>query len=240
MFTRHYMEQSSLIRQEHLRYERKFFTGCLLNEEIEGAIKLHPAVFSEIYRERRVNNIYLDSLGMKNYFDNIAGAENRVKVRVRWYGNTFGFIRNPALELKIKRGPMCRKASFPLESFNLDEKFSIEGFHGILRKSQLAEALMLDLLCLNFSLLNSYRRRYYLSGDKNYRVTLDSGMEYYAVRAFNNTYVNSFKDYSNSIVEIKYGKEHDAGAYRITHIFPFRMTRSSKYIMGLERLNLVD
>ena len=233
------MAQSNLTKSEHFRYERKFFTDYLLKEEIEGVIKLHPAAFSEIYYERRVNNIYLDSLSMKNYFDNISGAENRIKVRVRWYGDTFGFIRTPVLELKIKRGPMCRKSSFPLEGFGFDEKFSIEDFRGVMRKSRLPEALMLDLLCLNFSLLNSYKRRYYLSGDKNYRVTRDSGLKFYEVRAFDNTYANPSSDYSNSIVEIKYGREHNDSAHRITNVFPFRMTRSSKYIIGLERLSLV-
>jgi hypothetical protein len=209
-----------------------------MKEEISGLIKLLPAVFSEIYHERRVNNIYLDSLDMKSYFDNIAGAEKRVKVRVRWYGDMSGFIKDPVLELKAKQGPMCNKVSFPLAGFRFDENFSIRHFHEALEKCQLPDGLKLDLVCLNFSLLNSYKRQYYLSADKNYRLTLDSGLQFYEIRAFSNTFVNVSSDHLNSIVEIKYGREHNDNIHRITHFFPFRMTRSSKYIMGIERLNL--
>ena len=86
-----------------LRYERKYCVSELMHEEIEGLLKLHPAVFQEIYHKRTVNNIYLDTHDLRLYKDNIDGKDSRIKLRVRWYGDLFGKVKNPFLEVKIKR-----------------------------------------------------------------------------------------------------------------------------------------
>ena len=85
-----------------LRYERKFVVENLDNGEIEYLIKHNPKMFSEIFYKRVVNNIYLDSLDFKNYKETLSGSAQRVKIRIRWYGKTFGLIRKPVLELKNK------------------------------------------------------------------------------------------------------------------------------------------
>ena len=43
------------------RYETKFSITDLDLYEVQHIIKKHPAVFQEIYYQRNVNNIYLDS-----------------------------------------------------------------------------------------------------------------------------------------------------------------------------------
>ena len=88
--------------------------------EIEALVNLHPAIFSQIYHPRFVNNLYLDSLSLNSYFCHVNGLKDRVKVRIRWYGDLFGPVDEPVLELKIKRGSLGRKESFPLASFRGD------------------------------------------------------------------------------------------------------------------------
>ena len=80
---------------EKYRYERKFFISKLTKYEVESLIKLHPAMFSEIYFPRFVNNLYFDSFNMKSYFDSVDGSPNRRKIRIRWYGDLFGDIEKP-------------------------------------------------------------------------------------------------------------------------------------------------
>ena len=82
-------------KTNNYRYERKFFISNLTKYEIESLIKLHPALFSEIYFPRFVNNLYFDSLNMKNYFDTIDGLGDRMKIRIRWYGSLFQDIEKP-------------------------------------------------------------------------------------------------------------------------------------------------
>ena len=85
------------------------FLTALLYHDIYNQILLSPAFFKEIYYERRVNNIYLDSFDYANYYANINGEQNRVKQRIRWYGDTFD-AKTPILEYKIKHGELGIKA----------------------------------------------------------------------------------------------------------------------------------
>ena len=222
-----------------LRYERKFFISDLTKHEVESAIKLHPAVFSEIYHERRVNNIYMDSFDMANYFDNVIGLEKRTKVRIRWYGDLLGNIHSPVLEFKRKNGLVCSKSSFPVPGFKLDADFSKDMLQDIFEASEIPDRLKFDLRCMDASLLNSYNRRYYLSADKKYRLTLDSDLEFCRITGFKDQFLDRSIDHVSVILEAKYNEDCDAGANKITSFFPFRMTKSSKYIMGIERLNLM-
>jgi len=233
------MEKNKGVSQSHLRYERKFFVTNLSKHELESAVTLHPAVFSEIYYERAVNNIYLDSFDMTNYFDNVIGLERRTKVRIRWYGDLLGDIQSPVLELKIKNGLVCSKVSFSLAGFRLNKDFSKDTVQDVFKRSQIPDALKLDLACLDISLLNNYRRKYYLSGDKRYRATLDSGLEFYGISALRNNFLNRSVDHTSNILEVKYGEDAEQDANKVTSHFSFRMTKSSKYIMGIERLNLM-
>ena len=41
---------------------------------------------------------------IKNCFNNVDGLKNRVKVRIRWYGDLFGVIEKPVLELCKQAG----------------------------------------------------------------------------------------------------------------------------------------
>ena len=68
-------------KEQKFRYERKFIVE-LDAEEIEYLIKHHPFMFSEIFYKRNVNNIYLDSVDLQNYKENLAGDSERVKIRV--------------------------------------------------------------------------------------------------------------------------------------------------------------
>ena len=232
MSTRYSMEKNNL------RYERKFFISNLTRHEVESAIRFHPAIFSEIYYERRVNNIYIDSFDMVNYFDNVVGLEKRTKVRIRWYGDLLGDIHSPVLEFKVKNGLVCSKSSFPLHGFKLDANFSKTVLQDLFKVSEISDRSKLDLKCMDVSLLNSYKRRYYLSADKKYRLTLDSNLEFCGIAAFKNQFLDKSIDHVSVVLEVKYGEDHDSGASKITSFFPFRMTKSSKYIMGIERLNL--
>jgi hypothetical protein len=95
------------------------------------------------------------------------------------------------------------------------------------------EELREELSLLQCTLMNSYIRKYYLSTDRNYRATIDHSMTYYNINAVTSTFGRKVSDASNIIVELKYSFDNDDGAERVTNKFPFRMTKSSKYVQGL-------
>ena len=97
-----------LNEKTNYRYERKFTLPASHSlRSVEGLIKGNSSLFREIYSQRKVNNIYFDTYRYSNYFDNVLGVSDRKKMRIRWYGETFGEISKPVLS-KTKEGPGWR------------------------------------------------------------------------------------------------------------------------------------
>jgi hypothetical protein len=226
-----------ILKPAEYRYERKFLISQLSSYEIESFVRLHPAAFSEIYSPRFVNNIYFDTVGMEAYNDNLIGIKDRLKVRIRWYGELFGYIEKPVLELKIKRGFLGGKMHYPLGPFNLDGSYSITLQQNLFARADIPELVKDYLKSLRFSLLNRYRRKYYQSADGKYRITIDAGMEYYRIDGANNYFLAKTGRLDYAIMELKYAQEDDDGAISITSLFPVRITKSSKYVAGVEGIN---
>jgi len=218
------------------RYERKFFVDQLDARQVIALIKRHPAMFSEIYPPRYINNIYLDDPWMENYFDNVGGVLERRKARIRWYHELFRQIDDPLLEFKIKRGLVGTKAQYPFPPFTLDENFSEVYLKKTIRFSELPPDVKDHLLTLEPVLLNCYLRWYFATPDRRFRLTVDSGLTFYHLNKINNRFVHKQVDHENIVMELKYQSEDDPQAARITAGFPFRMTRSSKYVQGIERV----
>ena len=59
-------------------------------------------------------------------------------------------------------------------------------------------------------------------------------MSFYNIRRFRNTLNYKYIDYKNIIVELKYDREIDDIANRISQFFPFSVTKNSKYVQGIE------
>ena len=222
------------IKPEYFRCERKFLITSIGHHEIQSIIRFHPYAFSQIYSPRTINNIYLDSPDMQAYRDNLIGISNRVKVRIRWYGETFGIIEKSVLELKIKQGLFGSKISFPLNRFTLDNHFSIAAQQNTFLESNIPNFLIEPLKSLGFVLLNNYQRSYYESADHKFRITLDTGLEFYHIDSNENYFIERCIKRQIAILELKYDHEYDEEARFITNRLPFRMTKSSKYVMGIE------
>ena len=94
---------TDLIKQkDNYRFERKFNITNLGVRGLEEIIRQNPFLFSDIYSLRQVNNVYFDSLNLKCFNDNISGLANRFKIRIRWYGKMYCYVKNPILEIKKK------------------------------------------------------------------------------------------------------------------------------------------
>lgn len=218
------------------RYERKFLVQSISAHEIEASIKRHPAGFREVFHERHINNIYFDTPGLNNYYDNVEGEKDRWKARIRWYGELFGDIAKPVLEFKIKKGLLGTKESYKLAPFTFNNDFTAAVITDVIRRSQLPLHVADLFRGLNPALLNRYRRRYYLSADKQFRVTIDMDLSYYGISTLHNTFVNRSFDRNTVVIELKYNYEADTFANSISSLFPFMLTKSSKYLQGLERV----
>ena len=220
-----------------LRYETKFSVLDLSRNEIENIIKSHPAIFHEVYCTRNINNIYFDRVDFSSYIDNVEGVKDRKKVRIRWYGDLFGECKNPILEIKYKAGLLGWKERHKIPDFTLDSenRFNFKDIIENLVSIKSFDLHKLDLQFLIPTLLNRYERTYYLSYDKKYRLTLDNKMEFYSINPIREHF-KIFSDEEKTVVELKYNQQYAFGAKGITEHFPFRLSKNSKYVIGVERI----
>ena len=222
---------------ECFRYERKYQVDGLDVHAVRQLVKLHPAMFVQPYPPRFINNLYFDTQDFRHYMDNVSGVGDREKVRVRWYGALFGGIDAPVLQFKIKRGLVGTKKQYPLAPFRLERGFSTPGFAAHWRNAALPDEVIPRLHGMTPVLVNRYYRWYYATLDGSYRITVDADVTYYRVGSLRSTFAHRQVDRANVIVELKYGPEHAGGASRVSSYFPFRMTRNSKYVQGIERVH---
>lgn len=215
------------------RYERKMFISEALYAEVEALIRSHPAMFREVFVQRSINNIYFDTYDLKNYWDNVSGSGNRVKPRIRWYGDQIGVTDNSTLELKSKDGLVGWKERYHIGALSSDSKLTSRALQSAIIKSEMPQCVKLSLSFLEPTLLNRYIRRYFISQNQRFRVTLDFQMEYLPIGPAGPARLERIKDSKNLVLEIKYGTEHVEQASDITQFFPFRITRSSKYVTGM-------
>ena len=232
------IEEFHFINKKHnYRYERKFTVpNSFCYRSIEQFVKKNTALFREVFHVRQVNNIYFDTAKYNDYFDNVLGVSDRKKIRIRWYGDTFGEIRKPVLEFKIKKGIVGDKWSYKLIPFTLNNAFDNETIQSVFRKSNLPLPILESVKMVTPALLNSYSRRYYLSANNKFRITIDFNLLYHKIeKRFNNFSFAPAAD-ENKIIELKYGLDDDERANEISTEFPFRLNKNSKYVNGVNTI----
>jgi SPX domain protein involved in polyphosphate accumulation len=225
-------------RPDTLRYERKFVVGPARGSQSAVAmlLRVQPAMFSQVYAERAVNSIYFDTIDRRHYAESEAGLSARTKVRVRWYGPLGTVVEGAHVEFKIKRNALGRKDRYPIADTCMDELFDTARLSALLDRSGMTPAMRGAITSLRPTLLNRYRRRYYLSACRRFRVTVDTELEYFRVDATGVPSPSRNLDPVNTVIELKYAVEDDSAARDVACRFPFRVERNSKYLVGLQRL----
>lgn len=224
---------NNFVEPQESRYERKFLIDDLSLHEVINIIKMHPAMFNDIYQQRYINNIYYDTPDFTNYLDNIEGNSVRTKYRIRWYEKFFGKLIRAVFEIKSKNGYVGKKNVFKINDFKLKENVNTSQLKNLLKDPQLPEHL--KNLPIIPTLINRYSRKYFQSFDHQFRITLDSDFSFLGVTKKKLNLLHGIKDNHMVILELKYDSNFDTSANKITKHFPFRMTKSSKYVIGVEK-----
>ncbi len=223
----------------NLRYERKCRVDRASRQQVWYYIKHHPAFFKKLYEPRQINNIYFDTIQFKHYKANEIGIANRKKVRIRWYGSLTNMAIQPQLEIKLKSGLVGDKLVYPLPDFPISDEFSPDYFTKLAKTAQLPEIIIEELKFLRPSLFNTYLRSYFQSIDKKFRLTFDEDMSFYRPSSLAEVNLNGQHTIGSFIIELKYQLEHDHLARDVFQHFPYRLSKNSKYVNGVELLQLV-
>ena len=209
------------------RYERKFFLSHLERHEVEHLVRLHPAIFREIFHQRAINNLYFDSVDLRHYRETVDGVSERRKYRIRWYGELTREVAAPVLEIKSKSGFLVRKRSWPLAPFTVNDlEAAVQG----------SEAVREELRCMRPVLVNRYRRKYFLAAGGDIRLTVDWDLTAAPPGSLGDLAAGLRID-PGVVLELKYPVGLDQEACEIATWFPFRLTRSSKYVQGIALLD---
>lgn len=153
----------------------------------------------------QVNSLYFDTPEDKALLQKISGTDKREKFRLRYYGETPGFLK---LEKKIKKGGLCAKRSVRL-SFDQAEKL-LKGDIAFLLESK--DPLMIELYSkirgelLMPRTIVSYEREAFIFAPGNVRVTLDRKIRTCTSPAvFLKTLSNFLEpEPGNTVLEVKY------------------------------------
>ena len=216
------------------RFEKKFIIPFRLTYSIEEVLKSNSALMKKIFYPRFINNIYFDNSRFKFFFENIDGVSERMKTRIRWYGNLKGKIKKPVLEFKQKHGLTGSKTSIALPSFDLKDIYRPGFLSSLFQKSNLDMRKKDLMLSLKPSVINRYQRKYFLSFDQKFRVILDHHLKYYPVSSPEQLSSCGLKDSLSMIMELKYSPIYQLESNNITQEFPFRVIKNSKYVRGIQ------
>jgi len=230
------VEEVEAVKDQTARHEIK----CVLEADqvarVESWIRLHSAAFRRAYPDRRINNIYFDSPELDCFRENLSGTSSRTKCRLRWYGED-ATATNAAFEFKRKRnlqGMKTRQAiSFPEPLLNLS--FAEIAATVARQLPEYERAIFAGISTA--VLLNRYRRRYYVSFDGRIRLTVDRELVFYDQRRSRRPNTR-FRVHAPAIavLECKYGhRPGDPTPLPIVDL-PARVTRCSKYALGVQWL----
>jgi hypothetical protein len=211
------------------RFEVKFVGSSDCLDVIRTWIRMHSAGFVEPFPPRVVNNVYFDTHSLGAFEENLVGASGRAKVRLRWYGPADDFAETGTLEVKLRRNKLGWKLSYPVTAMpRLDEPWS-DAQRRIREEIPWDARIHLDEHPMP-ALLNRYHRLYYLSGDGDIRLTVDTQLRAYDQR------FGRVPDFHRSIdlpemlvVEFKFAPADRARAMKVIEGIPLRVSRSSKY-----------
>jgi hypothetical protein len=216
------------------RYERKYVPENLSWQSIRNIIMTSSAFFRPIFHARYINNIYFDTADFENYYENVHGKSQRKKIRIRWYGDIEQKNIKPILEIKIKSGHLGTKRSFPLPKLNIPEQLNDKDIRNLLLSADLPEDVQELIKTQRITLLNRYEREYFRDISKDFRITIDRNIGYLGLNSRINQIHNLTKTHQYPVVELKYEEALNDKATDIAQNLPFRLTKNSKYVNGIE------
>ena len=222
-----------------LRYEIKFILDSHNISIVENWIK-YAAGCKKKYHDRWVNSIYFEDPMDTSIIDHISGNNNRIKVRLRWYGNVeLKEVLSPKLEYKIKNGRLSNKINLTVPQ--LKDKI-LNSNQSIIRKIivQRCKKNSLNHYFLKkhfFSkLMTTYNRKYF-ENSKGLRVTIDSKIDFR--RLLLNKSINDSKKltYSKRIVELKFNPSKKDYVSKLLKELSITPKKHSKYLIGMAKFN---
>jgi len=204
-----------------MRYERKYRVKGVSLQEWEQLILQVPVFFRTAFPVRTIHNIYFDTIDFHYLNQNIDGVQHRSKFRLRWYNDK---LHKAKLEQKGKHGFLGFKNMFDMPEPELQD---LSALQQRVHQMQVTEEAIYPVY------YNRYKRKYFVSTDKKFRVTLDYEQTFESLTGKNRIPERPLYHDDALIIELKYEEEYDREALLIIEHIPTRNTKNSKYVNGM-------
>lgn len=217
------------------RFERKYplTAGELL--DFRWWHRAHGRAFRQTYAPRTINNIYFDSPAWDRYAGNTSGVSSRTKCRLRWYGEAES-AEDFTFEAKHRRNATGHKETQTIPAGDLGlPSLRLGRLYERLRPLLRGDLRILLDQGHRPVLYNRYHREYYATGD-GVRMTVDTRIVYSAIPGGSLRELRLVPSAAPTVVEIKHDSERREEAEAALRRLPFRATRSSKYVIGIDHL----
>lgn len=215
--------------KKNYRYEIKYIINQSQNLLLDNWLntKINKSI---LYEPRWNNTIYYDTADLLSAEDNLSGYSERVKYRVRWYGNELLNNYKFNIEYKIKKNQFSYKkiinTNLEIKDLGFINPFNLSFYSN---ESQQDREFIFNLLGNRnyYPIIKIKYLREYFYYDK-IRITVDKNLNF---ELYNNK--NFSSNFDNIILELKTDKKNFRNLKNLTSTIPFMKTRNSKYLTGL-------
>ncbi len=221
---------------QQARLELKFVGDESQRNRIMLWLKSQKLLFQRHHPNRKVHNIYFDTLDLQGFHDNLAGISRREKCRVRWYGEENWPVECD-LEIKQKRNNLGIKKRYPLTLSSLTPNIT---WRQIISSQRTPEVRYWLTKFPQTILINQYCREYFATKNELIRLTIDSNIKVFDQRyKLKPNLTRLSRTFPNHIIiEFKFAKSERDVMQNYINCFPLKISRSSKYITGVRSLLL--
>ena len=129
---------------------------------------------------------------------------------------------------------MGKKLFYPIKNFSINKELYTKDLETIIEQTKIGHQLKIN--DIKPILINRYKRKYFQSFNKLFRITIDTDLSFYRIGKHSVSMVRKYHDDTNVILELKYFPDYDDDARQVSNNFPFRLTKSSKYVIGIENI----
>ncbi|MBW2577561.1 MAG: polyphosphate polymerase domain-containing protein [Deltaproteobacteria bacterium] len=230
----HGNEIETSITETDARLEIKFPLANRTSAGVDAAIRSHAMGFERLFPTRWIHNIYFDTPALSCFYTSMSGATQRLKLRLRWYGDPAG-PDSGALEWKWRRSALGRKWVAPVDwEGNLEKQCWSALRTGFREDLGARQRASFDALALP-TLLNRYRREYWISRDESIRLTVDDQLSFVPQRSSLAPQMRGSIPWGRMrVLEIKAPATSMKSVREAARGFPYRPARFSKYTAGME------
>lgn len=187
--------------------------------------------FRKQHPSRRVNSLYFDSFDLMSYRDSIEGGSDRIKKRLRWYGNLSAKTK-ATLEFKIKNNNQSWKKLW-VKAFQIDP---MQNSWSTFYKPCTDEFPVNEILKKYYpAAIVSYDRNYLISFDNKIRVTIDQNLRFYSQCISSKPNIKwSNLTKSMVVLEVKTDLTNESSLQKFFEEIPFSPSRYSKYCESIK------